>query len=401
MKAVVFVPRSPWPTWSGMDIRAHTMINHLRPLCSHVTLASLYTAEDPAPPGVSSVACFDSDSGRSMYRKSSWISPAYARGEWLWSKSVDEVGAWFAALVERLSPDLLVIHQSRYAWLARDLADSGCMRVLDAPEPQSVADRLWGRVAGAIGDFPVDIAAIPQPALDRLSRCEVGASIDPSEIEGFGLFDRVLLMSEAEARHVGRLVGDRKACWLPQVMDAVQVKPTYDGPAIYLMAANPHNVAGFAWFMREVLPLVLAAAPDFQLLVAGEGTACVKPPTTDAVRPVGRVRDLGSDLYANACLAVCPVFSGTGQPVKLLEALAYRVPVVAVGPAAARAGLHPGRGGLVGEDALSFADAVVKLWRDRRLARRMGDAGAKWLLETHKVNPLAAALAGLNGMPPL
>jgi hypothetical protein len=234
MRAVVFVPPSPWPTWSGMDVRA--LIHLLRPLAPASPSPRVHPGRT-WPARRESAACFDSDAGRSMYRKSSWISTAYARGDWLRSKMVDEVADWFGGRA-RLS-----------------------------------ASRRW------------------------------------------------------------------------------------------------------------------------------RGTGCVRMPRIDSVRLVGRVRDLGSDLYANACLAICPVFTGTGQPVKLLEALSYRVPAVAVGPAAKRAGLHPGRGGFVGRDPVSFANAVTALWRDRRLARQMGDSGAEWLQEAHDLNPLAAALSGFWPRP--
>jgi GT2 family glycosyltransferase len=89
------------------------------------------------------------------------------------------------------------------------------------------------------------------------------------------------------------------------------------------------NVTGLEWFIRRVLPQILALRPDARLIVVGSD-----PPPRDvfakavsAVELIGFVEDIRTEL-AKRALFVCPILSGSGVRVKLLEAFASGIPVV-------------------------------------------------------------------------
>ena len=82
------------------------------------------------------------------------------------------------------------------------------------------------------------------------------------------------------------------------------------------------NQEGLEWFTRYVLPRVLAKRPNARLVVVGSDP----PPrhslaraTRDAIELVGFVEDVLEPLRRYA-LFVCPILSGSGVRVKLLEA---------------------------------------------------------------------------------
>ena len=84
----------------------------------------------------------------------------------------------------------------------------------------------------------------------------------------------------------------------------------------------------------------------------------------------GFVEDL-DPLYASADAVVLPLSSGSGTRIKLLEAFAHGVPVVASATAAEGLEVADGRHLLLAADAQAIAAAVASLDRDAALAQRL------------------------------
>ncbi|MGV3518998.1 glycosyltransferase [Luteitalea sp.] len=142
------------------------------------------------------------------------------------------------------------------------------------------------------------------------------------------------------------------------------------------------NVEAIDWFAREILPRLWQRRPACTLTIAG-------------ARPHPRVRALQSDaritvvadvpdlhpFLAKAAVAVAPMFTGSGQLLKVLEAMASGAPVVATTRALngleARHDAHV----LVADDAERFANAVLTLLGDPARARRLA-AAARHLVES-------------------
>jgi|SRR5579871_333941 len=89
------------------------------------------------------------------------------------------------------------------------------------------------------------------------------------------------------------------------------------------------NLTAIEWFMERVLPKILNSNSGARLVVVGSD-----PPPRDlfekagtAVELVGFVEDIRSEL-ARRAVFVCPILSGSGVRVKLLEAFASGIPVV-------------------------------------------------------------------------
>ncbi len=73
-----------------------------------------------------------------------------------------------------------------------------------------------------------------------------------------------------------------------------------------------------------------------------------------------------------ACFAINPVFGGTGQQIKTLEAMAHGLPVVILREPARESPVRHGENGFVAENEQAFAEYCVRLWTDRELCRKMG-----------------------------
>jgi glycosyltransferase involved in cell wall biosynthesis len=141
------------------------------------------------------------------------------------------------------------------------------------------------------------------------------------------------------------------------------------------------NADAARFLATDVMPLVRARLPAAQLLIVG-----ADPPAgvrrlarLPGVSVTGYVPEIAPFLH-RATVAVAPLRSGTGQQIKVLEAMACGAPVVATPHAlagiAARAGEHALRAG----GAEDLADAIVQLLEDAALRQRLSQA-ARHLVE--------------------
>ena len=179
---------------------------------------------------------------------------------------------------------------------------------------------------------------------------------------------------------------------LRAAIDLARYQYTEDGrdPDTLLFIGNfqhPPNRHALTYFIERVLPAVRAARPAARLLVAGAQA----PPNfaatlkTPGIEFLGRVEDI-RELYARCAVFVCPILSGSGIRVKLLEAFAAGIP--AVSTALGAEGLAGKAGGIIelAETPKAFAAATLSLLdcpkRGRAMARRArGEVERNWSAE--------------------
>jgi glycosyltransferase involved in cell wall biosynthesis len=156
------------------------------------------------------------------------------------------------------------------------------------------------------------------------------------------------------------------------------------------------NVTAAVWFAKEAFPLIRQAVPEARFVVVGaRPVRSVRALAADpAVTVTGRVDDVGPFLR-RATVAVAPMRTGSGQQIKILEAMASGVPVVATPAEADQVGATHDQELLVASGARAFADAVIALFRDEARADRLA-RNARRLVETRFTwEHSMAALAGV------
>jgi len=159
------------------------------------------------------------------------------------------------------------------------------------------------------------------------------------------------------------------------------------------------NIEGLTYFMHSVLPLVREKMPEARLSIAGRdapATLARLAATTDGVELLGLTSD-AETLYLRARVFIETTRSGGGTKVKVLNALARGLPVVATTQAIEGLDVRPGEHVLTGDDAESLADAVVSVLRDPALWQGLSDSGrslvrARYLAEV-AYTPLDEALS--------
>jgi glycosyltransferase involved in cell wall biosynthesis len=123
-----------------------------------------------------------------------------------------------------------------------------------------------------------------------------------------------------------------------------------------------------------VLPLILAQEPQAKLVIVGSDPP---PEHTYAdhaahMEMLGYVEDIREPL-ARSAIFVCPILSGSGVRVKLLEAFAAGIPVVSTKVGAEGLAVEDGEFCALADAPAEFAARVVALLRDPERAAAMAE----------------------------
>jgi glycosyltransferase involved in cell wall biosynthesis len=209
---------------------------------------------------------------------------------------------------------------------------------------------------------------------------EAAADELAQELALAGEADEIVCVSELERRHFAEL-GPGPVHILGH---SLKLKPSATSfeerrDILFVGAMNGSdspNEDSVLWFSKHVLPLVRArlVQEDLRLLVVGQNTARRLSVLIDdpSVEVVGSVEDL-SPYYERARIFVAPTRFAAGIPIKILEAAARGVPIVATSLVAAQLGWIDGEQLLTApaEDPDKFADQCVRLYSGRELWSRL------------------------------
>ena len=138
----------------------------------------------------------------------------------------------------------------------------------------------------------------------------------------------------------------------------------------------PPNLEGISWFMERIWPRVASAAPESVLTLIGK-----RPPARLAraashgqVKIAGYVSDLQTFLSETAAFVV-PLRTGAGMRVKILDAWCWGLPVVSTSIGAQGIRAAHGENLLLADDEDSFAECLIRVLKDTKLAHRLADGG--------------------------
>lgn len=156
---------------------------------------------------------------------------------------------------------------------------------------------------------------------------------------------------------------------------------------------HPPNQEAVDWFARRVLPHILSEEPHARLMVIGSDPPPRHSlPGADAIELVGFVDDIRTAL-AKYSLFICPILSGSGVRVKLLEAFAAGMPVVSTRIGAEGLAGVDGDICALADDPYEFAGHVVDLLRNPQKAGAMAARARDFVVASRDMNTMTRQLA--------
>jgi glycosyltransferase involved in cell wall biosynthesis len=147
-----------------------------------------------------------------------------------------------------------------------------------------------------------------------------------------------------------------------------------------LMSFYP-NQHGLFYFLDEIFPRILSRVPETRLYVVGaRPSKAVRKRASDRVIVTGFVEDV-KPYVARAEVFVIPLLIGGGIRGKALEAMAMKVPIVTTTVGCEGINLTQGESALFADTPEEFADAVVRLFNDAALRKRITERAYLNVLE--------------------
>lgn len=172
----------------------------------------------------------------------------------------------------------------------------------------------------------------------------------------------------------------------------VRVPPTvlFPGTLRY-----PPNADAADYLASEVAPALRRLVPDVRIRLVGRGTKALSglddPPR---LTMVGQVEDIEAEL-AGADVIVVPLRFGSGTRLKILEAMAHRIPVVSTTLGAEGLGVEDGVHLLLADDPGGLAAACARLLTDETLRAELTSRAHQHYLDRFESQIVEGQIASL------
>lgn len=239
--------------------------------------------------------------------------------------------------------------------------------------------------------------AIKQPPrwrTKRLQYLQLPALIK-GERRAVALSCTTFVCSELDRDHLaGKFKRDNIAT-IPNAVDIPPPSPLQTAPTLLFVGFFGYipNVNAAEFLISQVWPRIREKMPGARLTIAGakpENIASFRA-GPEGVNFTGFVEDLGA-VYRDTRIVCCPILSGGGTRVKILEAAAYGKPIVSTPLGAEGIEFAEGAEILLRNDARSFADACISLLQDENECRRLGNAARTAVKSRYERNNIITTL---------
>lgn len=221
--------------------------------------------------------------------------------------------------------------------------------------------------------------AIEQPPRWRTKRLQYLQlpALLKGERRAVALSHTTFVCSESDRIHLASKFKRNNIAVAPNAVEIPPPFPLQTAPTLLFVGFFGYipNVNAAEFLISHVWPLIREKMPTARLTITGaqpENIASFRA-RPGGVNFTGFVEDLDA-VYRNTRIVCCPILSGGGTRVKILEAAAYGKPIVSTTLGAEGIEFSDGAEILLRDNAQSFADACVSLLQNENECRRLGDA---------------------------
>jgi glycosyltransferase involved in cell wall biosynthesis len=360
MRVLLISSRYPLPPWRGNQVRTVQWLEALSQ--DEVRLVSPAASKrrlTGRPPSVSCISVSNAGRLRGLVR-------AVLLGRPLQEALYDAAGArrTVAEVVRRFAPEVVVVQMLRCGW------------ALEAARGEAPAVPVIFDAIDAMGLHFERAASASAAWTAPLYRAEAARCRRRERRLG----EAATLTTAVAARDLGALaVAGGRGRVVPVAGRAVPSGDPAGAEPLLLLSGNlgyRPTVRAAVWFARAVWPAVRRRVPGARWVLAGARPAAAvrRLASLAGVEVEADVPDIDAYL-AVARVALAPMSSGSGVPLKVLEAMAAGVPVVADPWAADGLAAGAAEAVTVADGPEAWVEAVVRLLSDGAAARAQGELG--------------------------
>lgn len=159
-------------------------------------------------------------------------------------------------------------------------------------------------------------------------------------------------------------------------------EPTFQLAFVGNMGYHP-NVMAVKYLVNKILPLVNKSTPDVKILIAGaRPTSEVKNLQSEQIEITGWIEDI-RDAYDNARIFVAPIFLGSGQQNKILEAMSMGLPCITTPMVNNAIGAPVNKAILLADNPKTFASQILHLLVNPEEQQKIGRAARAFVEQNY------------------
>lgn len=153
-----------------------------------------------------------------------------------------------------------------------------------------------------------------------------------------------------------------------------------------------HNVNGLIWFFENVLPLIKIEIPEVKFNLFGKNIPELFNKYIGlGVESIGFVEDLSFHLSQSE-LYIAPLFVGSGIRIKILEAMAHGLPVIATKVSAEGINIDEKNGLYITDSAIEQSEIIINLLKNKDLLTNKGNLAREYILTHYNWNENATII---------
>jgi len=267
------------------------------------------------------------------------------------------------------------------------------------PRPLLVAD--WHNVDSEVLERYAEHA--PNPA-QKLYAKATARRLVALEKEAMKVFDAHLTVSDRDRDHLLTLRRDASVFTIDNGTDTSSFTQTAETDAskkhriVFVGSMDYHaNIDATQFFAREVWPQVHGEQPDWVLTIVGRNPA----PAVKALAEIKGIEVTGTvddvrPYYREALASVVPLRVGGGSRLKILEAMAARVPVVSTKLGAEGLEVKDGETILIHDTPDDLAGALIRVAHDEKMRQRIVEAAYSLAVDRYDWTAVGTKLRGIH-----
>jgi sugar transferase (PEP-CTERM/EpsH1 system associated) len=273
--------------------------------------------------------------------------------------------------------------------------------IIQAANPRPIIISDWHNVDSEVLERYADHA--PDPARKMYARATARRLI-ALEKQAMTLFDAHLTVSDRDREHLLKLRPDATVFTIDNGTDISSFTlesgtfPPQQNRIIFVGSMDYHaNIDAAQFFAHEVWPQIYSDYPDWKFTIVGRDPAASvrELAALPGIEVTGTVDDV-RPYYRDALASVVPLRVGGGSRLKILEAMAARVPVVSTSLGAEGLEIMDGENILIHDNPADLVGALVKVAHDKMLRNQIVEAGYSLAVHRYDWAAIGKKLRGIH-----
>ena len=202
-----------------------------------------------------------------------------------------------------------------------------------------------------------------------------------TEIKLLNIFDIIIAISIEEAYIYSQFTNKKVAVISHSLESNFKINSQEKNiDIIYVASDNHHNISAIKWFFDSVYPLL-----NESIKICAIGKIVNFIPDYKNVTKIVYAEDL-SNYYKNSKIAICPMLSGTGLKIKVIEAMSFGLPIVCNIRGIDGLNNKTNNGCLVTNNPNEFANNISKLLEVESYYDKISNESKDYFVENNSLN---------------